>query len=607
MSFSLVSCKARDTYKIEDYLNDLAIASGLSDNREINNNLSVLLSWGVIKSYDKDILYEDLNYDFLGETISNLIEEEKGLISLKNHGWVDLDMREKTLVSKQESQRIIDSAVHYINNKKFVSKYDIEYKDNVKNDDSELEVGDIFYNEETNEFEKLNEDLELEDAQFEEVYDSFYIEDSFEIDFSKSEVIPYKEEETSYVNNRFNLLSSKTHTFNSDGYRVSYSLNASNISVHISKNEKGVNVYSDISLSNVKPNFKWIYDDDNIKHAYFKIDFNSNEKLGCSIGKYYNYYLDYKELDSKNFIKKLKNNYRDFDDEIEASIPICTIKTPIPNVPTATINLEVLAKIYASGKAELQLYNTHSLGFETKDGKFRIINDSTKDYDAILSGSSKACLGLNISIDAVKTRLADVEFDGGLRAELKQTIHLYDDEGNMTSEESEIPYSTLVDISNMNNNVDICADVSLHWLFDITFNTYKTMMYKYGFTKKLNILDEDNQLFGNMHHIENGQFVKKCTRKNKKPVLLTTSVKLDKISLASYAEVIHKDETYEIVIKALPFGYKEEDIIYESSDDLIAYTNSNKVIALKPGSVKIRVCTSDEKYSAYVNILVSSE
>lgn len=600
------SCKAQEYYLVKDYFNKLAIDSGIVANNE--DVIEQLLNWKIIEYEDIEKINDYLDYHLLNKSISNLVDNK----DFVNH-IIANNKKDNSLVLKNDADIILDRAVKYINNKTFSLNYGYLYKSNVKKDEQDLKIGDIYYDENNEQYQKLvdivGENYIYEDAQFEDVYDHFEIEDSFVINLQDSEIIPSGQDlKDSYYNTKFNLLASNTHSFSSDGFRVSYSVNASNISVHLSKNVNGLNFYGDLSLSNIKPTFKWVYDDDNVKHAYFRIDFNSTEKVGTSIGKYGNYYLNFKNLDSNNFLNKLKRSVNKQDDELEAIIPICTIKTPIPELPSVNLNLELLAKVYVSGKVELQLYNNHSLGFETKDGSFRIINDSKRDFDFIASGSSKAQLGINFSIEAINTRLADIEFDGGLKAELKPTIHLYDEQGNHTSVSSDLSYSTIEDISRDNSNVAVCADVSFNWIFDIVFNTYRSKLYKFGLTKTVSILDEDNQVFKNLHHIENGMFVKKCTRKNNKPVILSMNVTSNKITLSSYAEVLSINEIYKINVSGLPQGYSINDLKYTSEKTDIASVDSSGVIkAIKPGSAKIKVYTNDGKYDSYVNILVSSE
>ena len=428
-------------------------------------------------------------------------------------------------------------------------------------------------------------------------------------DFSKAEVIPYGEEyeDTAYVNENYQLMSSSNnHVFNSEGFRISYTLSTTGIDVHLSRDVNGLNVYSDVSINNVKTAFKWYDKEDDLKNCYFKLNFNTTEKLGVSNARYNNMHVTLKDVDSSSFLSALKSIVEPARDELEATIPICKVKTPIPNIPTAFLNLDLLVKLYASGKAEVVLYNRHEAGFETKNGQIRYISENDHDLDGILQASAKACIGLNLGLDAAGFTLADVELDGGIRGVIKSTAHLYDKDGKMTSKQSDIAYSTLYDLAQSNPDVKVCGDLSLYWMLDLIINTSKSKMSKLGFSRTYSILDDDNQVFGNLHHIENGQFVKSCTRKERVN-LVSMEVSSNRIVLDSYAEVLKIGSSYAIVVKALPDGYQKSDLTYTSQDPAIAtVTSGGTISAVSPGSVKIIVRSSDGKYDATVNILVST-
>lgn len=608
------ACKASSTYKIADYINDLAIISGIGENSDTNENYIRLRDWGIV---DNDVLHkfnEPVNYYFLCESISKLIEEENDyLIVIKNLGWIDINIDGNSLVDKDEAQKIIAKAIEYKNNIRIESIYDYEYKNDIKAIDDDVNEGDIIYYDGFKVVENIGDNnIEYRDAQFDEVYEKLEIADSFELNFDEVEIIPYGSEEvTNYVNSSYNLLASnKNHVYYTDGFRISYSFNSSGISIHVSKDVNKVNLFCDLIVNKIKPSFKWTYEEGDLKNCYMKVSFDTTEHIGASIGRYGRYYLDFQELDASSFNNLLNSVVKKEDDEVEATVKICQIKTPIPNVPLAYFNIDILIKLYVSGKVELACYNSHELGFEMKNGVFRAINNNKHDIDAIASASGKAALGLNFNLEALDFRLMDIELDGGIRSEVKTTMHLYDEDGNSDEINSDIAYATVEEISKNNNNVKVCGDVSLHWLFDIYLNTPQTKMYKMGFSKKYSILDDDNQIFGNMHHIEDGLFVEKCTRKNNKNISTGTplpTLTLNKIVLDSYAEVLDINETYDISVLNLPEGYSKTQLVYYSEDSNIASVLKNTIIANAPGVTKIKVCTSDNKYEALINILVRNE
>ena len=79
----------------------------------------------------------------------------------------------------------------------------------------------------------------------------------------------------------------------------------------------------------------------------------------------------------------------------------------------------------------------------------------------------------------------------------------------------------------------------------------------------------------------------------------------NRIVLDSYAEVLHLKDTYSIVVHSLPKGYKKADLYYSSNKPDIASVTAGKIIANSPGNAQILVKTNDDKYTAYINILVS--
>lgn len=609
------SCKADEPYYVYQYLNYLSNTSGIDSSLNIENNFVSLQKWGIVISSDINYINDELDYAFLSKTICKLINENGNPLDIvKSKGWINVNKNIDSKVDKNTAESIVDNAVKYINNQTFKPKYEYKYRNVVKEKEDELKIDDIVYDSIDNTYKvvtNVNEDdIEYEDAEFEDVFSYLDIEDSFELDLSQSEVIPLQQEEidTSYINNKYTLLASKNHVFNSNGFRISYTINSSGIDVHVSKKIDKLTIYADASVNSIKPNFKWTYETNDLKNCYFNVKMNTTSSLGVTVGKYGNYYLKFKDLDSSSFMNTLKSMIVPKAEEVEATIPICEIKTPIPNIPLAYINMTVGIKLYASGKAEIVLYNSHNIGFEIKNGQIRCFYEHDDDIDGMLRASAKSALALNIGLDATKFRLCDIELDGGVKSEVKPTIHLYDSDFNESEVSSDIEYSTLEDISKDNPYVKVCADLSLYWMLDLICNTSKSVLYKMGLSKTFNILNDNNQVFGNLHHIENGQFVKKCTRTSK-PAIKNNNLNINasnKITLNTTAEVLLKGESFNIEVISIPEEYTMNDIRYTSSDNNVATVKDGIITAIKPGSSKINVHTSDNKYNTYINILVST-
>lgn len=620
------SCKTKETYLKKDYLNLLSNEVGLSVD---DDYLTGLINFGVVKEEETINLDEELDYEFLSKTVGRLLDyEDDYLKHLKDDGLIKRNKKNKDFVSKEIAEDIIQKTKEIINNKEFNFVYEYKENDEIKEiedyecyngesliSQNNYNIGDLIYLKDDDVYKKVLDKEEnfyiLEDPSFEEVYEDFKIENSYEINFDDAIDIPYGTllNDEVYVNKTRELLSASklSNVFYEHGFRISYSFSGNSLSTHISKNVNGINVFFDTTVSNVRPSYKWDYENNRLNEAYFKVDYNTVTELGVSSAKYKNYYLDFKNLDASSFLNAAKSTIKEKDDEVEANIKICEIKTPIPEIPSAYFNIEVLIKIYVSGKAEVVLSSSHVDGFEYKNGQLRLINDVDRDIDFKINASAKAALGLNFNLEAATKRLMDIELDAGIRAAVGTTLHLYDDEGNMSTMESGLPYGAVDELAKENNNIKVCGDLSLNWVMDVYLNTSKTLLYKFGLNYKKSILDKDNQVFGNMTHIENGVFVKACTRKNqfrlkdKEP----STTNIDKILLDKYAAVIKVNESYSIPIKNLPEGYSKNDLVYSSKDSSIATVNDGIVYGIKRGACEITISTSDSKYNAALNILVS--
>lgn len=618
------SCKSITHYRVGEYLNDLAYSTGVNLNLNEEDSFNSLKEYGIVEEKDNELINEDLRIDYLKRTVNSFLNDESktSLILLD----VFNETKDKRLVSKEEAKEIIDKLVDEINNQTFEERTIIIEKDNVIYVDdlesSDLDIGDVIYDKDDEKYKKLisksQDGYKFKDADIEDVYSQIDIAGQYEVNFDDAEIIDltdnfeninFSETDSSYSNDVYNLLASKRQNFKKDGYNISYTINSESIDFRISKSiDKGLTMFFDTSLSSIKPTYKWDDSGESL-YAFFKVDFDLTNEIGVSTGKYNNYYLDLKDEKADSLLAHLKK-LNTKDDVLEATIPICTIKTPIPSIPTATFNIDVLAKFYLSGKAEILLQNNGVIGFELKDKKFRVIHDVEKDYDFILGASARSVAGLNFNICTLDYRLMDVELDAGIRAAITPTLHLIDDEGYTKDEYVDEEYYALYEATKDNSNVSLCGDLTLNWVLDINLNSSKTLLYKYGFSRNKTILDKSDQVFGNLTHIEHFQFVKKCSQKGKKRIIKkenVTSINSDKIILDKYSLVIIKGKEASIPIKSLPNGYSLYDLRYETNKAEVVTINNNGIIQSKDiGNCKITIKTKDDKFKAYLNVLVST-
>lgn len=599
------SCKVDETYTNIMWLKDISLQAGIGDytkgityyediskENEYYPYVQALVEWGVIKKDDVIDFSDDLRFDFVVYTISNLLFDKQFeykeinqtiIDEFNNHKLYD-DSRHHfssgDIISKEVALKILDNAVNILNNPKIDKYVDVKYKSSQKE--------------------------RLEDVEY------LKISDSFEIDFDDvyiEDVHDVLEEHSIYDNDFYNRRSTQllSKVFEYDGYRVSYSINKNRMHFRVSKKtERGLNLYFDGDIFNLRPSYKLEIDKQKIKNAFFKIDYQTSEELGLEQSKLPQFYGDLSSLGSESLFSRLKNLIKPKSDLLETSFTVCKIHIPIKELPSAEIELELKLNIYVGGKVEFALSTNHQNGLEIKDGHLRIINNNHYDGDFIINANTSLTVSLKALLKFLDTDLLDVKSKAGIKALAKTTLHLYDSKGRLYTEKLDLDYSLVDDLVSDKEALYTCVDLSLYWLLNLSFNSEGTLAYTLGFNKNIDILDEDNQVFGNLSHLENGLFKEKCSYLNNRNRvdLEEIVVKPNRIILDTYSIVL-KNEKKDININSLPEGYQINDICYEVEDKTIVKVIEHQLHRLKPGVTKIRIYTNDNKYEVYLNVLVS--
>lgn len=624
------SCAKKDQYTIREYLKDLADISGISYSSSTDDVLRDLKEWGIIDEDDRRKLNRETTYDYLSVTICRLLEkDEESFEQLKNDGWFDRTISGSDPVTKEKGREYIRKATELINHPEIEDAFSASYNEDILElnryvyepgkvyTEKDLTEGDILFLENDGMYVRVKDRQDrfysVEDAQMNEIYHDLRMAGDHEIDFSKARDYAYGDvaEEVNYLSTGLSLLSAAPQrvrkSFTTDGFDVSYSISSSSVSVRLTKNTgDSSSAFFDFTISNVHPSYDYVYEDGKLERAFFRVDYDTVDEIGATTGRYLRYIADFEDLDNSSFLKKMGSVIKKDIDEIEATVKICQIRTPLPNVPSAYLNIDLVARIYVSGKVELVLNNSHALGFEVKNSKLRLIADTDRDVDGVIGASSKAVMGINFNIEAGKVRLMDIEADAGLAASVSTTLHLYDDDGIDHKQESELPYSAVNDLSHASSDIKVCGDVSFNYVMDVTFNTSKTILYKLGLTAKNSILNKKNQVFHNLTHIEDNAFVKYCTRKDRfRKTGNSLSFSTDRISLKKYAVVVNKGNTYSIEPVGIPDGYSLNDLVYSSENSAVASLEGNIVKGNAMGSCKIKISTGDGKHSVEMSVLVS--
>lgn len=624
---SCVGCKSEDEdiYTKREWSSDLMAMTNIED----------LDAWGIKIEGELD---EALLLDDVAGSLAPLLDQKElvnipkdierskdpsALALVMAHGIIDQkdEIEPQKTVDRDEAKIYLSRLRAIIDHKEFEDEAFVEYQRPITIDESPsldldmYEAGEFIYSEADDKFYEITKENGIKDKReisFEDVFEKVDIQGTIEdLDLSSAEIEidgEIIEDDSIYAQDGIERMAnfSPSGEFEKGGFKISYAISLNKIHLHVSKKtDRGINVYFDGDIYGIKPSYKWDYEDGTIKEAYLKVDFKTSEEVGMSIGRYKFLYGDFSLLEEpKDLFNKLKDFMKPKEDIIDTSFTLMKIKLPIANFPLASFDIELKLNIYVSGKVEIAIATDHTVGAEINNGAVRLILDHQEDIDFNIDATASSTLSLSFALSLLKD-LVDVRFNGGIKANVGTTLHMYDSEGHLISTSAKADYDVL-EASADKDGVYVCADLSLSWILNIELNSEKTLASMFGLSKKFTILDEDDQVLGNKSHIEKGQFVDHCTYKDRasKTSMPTVSIKSERISLGSYAMVIRGPSKIDIV--ALPSGYSRSDLRYESEDEAIVSLDADgSITPLSNGVTKVRVYTADEKHEAYINILVS--
>lgn len=401
-----------------------------------------------------------------------------------------------------------------------------------------------------------------------------------------------------------------THQKTFDGFQVSYSISGSTINVNLTKklNDK-VSIRGSFKLYNIKPVIIWKTDGLQIEHAKFELRASSLQSLSIRIGKYKSLFADLNGVTKDNILDKLLHNYKTKSVLGETMIPIATIHLPIPQIPTATIKLQVQLRLSADGRIELKLDHDHDLGFEYKNGLFRTISDHDHDVDAVLKGNAYALAGVKAGLTLLSMDVMDVGLDGGVKATASVTAHLYDDNNNHKTQTISASGDIADELSSEVDDVLTCTDLAAHWVLNVSVNSRDSLLSRFGLNHRWQILNASNApLFpGLTVHLENGQIVDKCTR-GSRTIHKTEPNKIkdyEKITLNKYSYVLDQGSTHQLELIGIPNDITIDDLIYTSDNPSVASVSSDGLIkGIKEGAAVITISDREQKYKTSINIIV---
>lgn len=457
----------------------------------------------------------------------------------------------------------------------------------------------------------------IEPAAAEEVFKKIEAADSFIVDFTtarivdaidntviqKSSINP-NETPSQTVKRKFRY--SKSHEIN--GYHISYSVTATGIRAEVTReNPSGLKVFGNLTVSSVKPSYRWKTENGKIKDGFFKMEFMSSENLGAEVKSYKELYGDFSAVDPKNFLGTIRNLFKEKKNTADITVPLMKIDVPVPSAPLLSVGMQLQLTIRASGKAQLALTQNNSIGMEIRDGHMRNINHSDMKAEASLLADTGLLGGVEASMKIAGMPIADIATEAGVTAKADAVIHLYDSENNHTAVKADdLPPDLVDDLADGNEGVLTCADIAAYKSMDIKLNSANTLAGRAGLSKTIELGGEsDGALIPGLNgHIENGHHVSRCTRKDRIRTPENETVESDQIQIESYSLILDPGEKKQIRVKAIPSGYKAADLVFTSDSPSIAAVSGNTVTALKEGAAIIHIRTKDGRYEVHCSVLV---
>lgn len=559
-------------------------------------------------------------------------------------GLMDVDDRNlfhpDEIMEKEEALELLSKAVSFINHREITeTKTDITWKEDTEvqeviplqfdqdamavelQDASMIQQGNIIHwSDQTGEHyykvsSKQEDTVFLEEMDALEQSESIDMSGSEELDFSNAEIIDGDGnviQETSCTN-RLEFMSTKAlqKSFTVSDFKVSITTSSSGVKAEVSKELKyGSKVYAAVKVNGVHCDYDWNSEGVSIQDAYFKVKFHSEQDLGLKNSSYKNLYGDFSKFDANSFLSSLTSMYQAKKDVVEQTLTLCEITVPIPNAPLVNVTLALEMHIYASGRIEVVFSQDNEFGCEIRNGQTRFIHETTHENSNLFKASAGLSAGATFGLNLAKMRLADISVNAGCEASMKTTLHLYQDDSHQIVE-SDVPADIADELSDGNPDVLVCSDLNAYLVLYVKLNSSKSTLGKLGISKRIDLLSSENaSLFPDgKKHLENFQFVSKCTRKDREKSVAMDSLKVTKkITLQNYSMIVHIGKNQQINITGLPEGYSKSNLVYTSNAGEVASVNANGIItANKSGSAVITISTSDGNHSIQCNVLVPME
>lgn len=455
----------------------------------------------------------------------------------------------------------------------------------------------------------------LKEADPEDILEDADICHTFEIDFSQAEILDLPAEGFhSYTKaTGVSLMSTQRleKVFNINGTDVAVRLTSAGIAAEVTRALNGGGFQAELNLNHVRPSWRWKLLAGNTEDMYFRIDYESSQKVALRKAESTFLYGDLSAVDPAHFLSSVRSAFRPDESLAAVSFPLCTLRVPVPEAPLLNITMQLSLDLSAEGRMELSLAQKGTAGMEIRNGHMRRIADNQHKEEAVIHGDLSALVNTSFGFNLENLKLADISLTAGPVASVDSTVHLYDRNHEHMVIQSDLPADLLNDAARGNPDVFICADIDAFLLMQASYNSPGTLAGKAGLSGSQTILDQDSGslLPENKKHMENWHFVERCTRGDRLKAARDSEILVtDTIRIADYTLIMDPGESKQIHITGMPKGYGTDTLVYSSDDSGTAYADSSGCVHGKQsGSTIIHIQTADGRYAVNCSVLVRSK
>lgn len=420
--------------------------------------------------------------------------------------------------------------IELIDGVKTVDTYAIDGDAVVVDAASDLEVGDVYVLEQSNELltgaAYKVEAIDVVDGQkvvtnsevaIEEVIEKVDYAGTSDVDFTTAmvadgngEVISDGYLDTASISKEdvMNTIKKLANvSFSVKGFNVKAKITDTGLDFSIAKGIcNGVTLSKSYSLTNLTVDAKA---DVNIKklnfnEVYLKFDYDlvDTTTISGSYSKVFGdeYVTEGQKIDSENFFAKAVNKYvlSSFD---STSIKLFSFTLPIGSTPL-TVTFDVLLNIDVNGRMSIVVTSEEYHGIEIINNKVSTINDSkVLDRRVDIYGSFEVCLGLDVALGLFGYNLVDVGLLGGLGAFVEATARVVDADGNVVVDSTyTVPVDYLVELcagADFDGKLDIGGHADIYGVLKVSVGT-NSVINKIGLSKTWTIFDRSNGTFASI-------------------------------------------------------------------------------------------------------------